>query len=296
MKPLNFLRDAIDSINKNVLPGCRFKYPSTAEEIKNRLEEATRAEKFILPNEGRILDDEMKALPDELKLPFPAVVLEYTCVTDSIGLPEQLHGKEKTTSAPKRIVIAMQEKDFITVFSVVFYEYENGERSWGFMPFKAIIMNEVKREPGSEAPKVSFGILPLTDDGMTYRLLGDGWEVNARVDIMDECRAVLEVVEALSCSNVGFSDHFSSAKPNLKQKKGKIPFDSYRVLTVQTSNSDSSKEPIKGTSHDGHASPREHVRRGHIRRYASGLKIWINNTIVNPGSGGKIMKTYSIVK
>jgi hypothetical protein len=37
-----------------------------------------------------------------------------------------------------------------------------------------------------------------------------------------------------------------------------------------------------------HRSPREHLRRGHIRIYQSGRRIWVNSTLVNAGVGGRI--------
>lgn len=42
------------------------------------------------------------------------------------------------------------------------------------------------------------------------------------------------------------------------------------------------------------ASPREHLRRGHIRRLEDGRKFWINAAVVAAGNGGKIHKDYGI--
>lgn len=42
-----------------------------------------------------------------------------------------------------------------------------------------------------------------------------------------------------------------------------------------------------------HASPKEHVRMGHKRTYASGKEVWVKETIVNEGSPrGKVDKDY----
>lgn len=43
-----------------------------------------------------------------------------------------------------------------------------------------------------------------------------------------------------------------------------------------------------------HASPREHTRRGHWRRYKSGKTIWIEDNVINAGTTGKVEKVYEI--
>jgi hypothetical protein len=75
-----------------------------------------------------------------------------------------------------------------------------------------------------------------------------------------------------------------------------LPFDSYRFLTVlvgKKPNSDNSNVTTLGTDR---STPREHLRRGHVRKYSSGLKIWINSMIINAGSESKILKTYVVNK
>jgi hypothetical protein len=44
-----------------------------------------------------------------------------------------------------------------------------------------------------------------------------------------------------------------------------------------------------------HASPRVHLRRGHIRRLP-GKNIWVNATIVGNSDLGVVIKDYSVTK
>jgi hypothetical protein len=72
-----------------------------------------------------------------------------------------------------------------------------------------------------------------------------------------------------------------------KKAKDALPFDSYHILTVDAPGGGN----LNGRS-GGHRSPREHLRRGHIRRYENGARIWVNATVVNAGIGGRVSKDY----
>jgi hypothetical protein len=48
---------------------------------------------------------------------------------------------------------------------------------------------------------------------------------------------------------------------------------------------EAAKETARMAKGGTHASPRPHLRRGHVRRYDNGKRIWINDMIVNAGKG-----------
>jgi len=101
---------------------------------------------------------------------------------------------------------------------------------------------------------------------------------------------LLNLLNALQCSNV----HIESAGPPRPQRKKastSLPFDEYHILTVDVPRSAGSTTGAGGT----HASPREHLRRGHIRRLQSGLKVWVNACVVGSGNAlGRIEKSYDV--
>lgn len=150
-------------------------------------------------------------------------------------------------------------------------------------------------------PPPSEGALrySLVMQGVVPKLctLGEAPVNDDMADWNAEMLVVMGLIEALSCSNI------TIVNPN-PQRKGKnakisLPEDTYRVLQVEVAASgevkSSREDPITGRR-----SPREHMKRGHIRRqwYPSSQehrKIWINNTIVNPGVGGKVLKNYQLV-
>ncbi|HHV7525115.1 TPA: hypothetical protein ACUNF5_006666 [Burkholderia orbicola] len=80
------------------------------------------------------------------------------------------------------------------------------------------------------------------------------------------------------------------AKLNKKREQnGKVPFFDYRVLAVRPSNAGD------GRGRGGqHASPKAHIRRGHIRRLER-KTVWVSDTLVNAGSArGVVVKDYAV--
>lgn len=298
-EPLNFVRQAYKDIESQIrLWG--YQDPRASTEFQRVMEECVDidTQKFIIPNTGRILDDRLEAIPDVLKLPFEKIVIEYTSISDNIGVVEQFLSKEKSESAPKRIIYAEEREGVINLYSIVEYKRPETGNKWFFMPYYASINCErnitVKEDisKGINANCVAIG------DGIALKTLGPGeWEKLAQLDLNDEVRALLEFLEALSCSNVGFSERISSLKkPKAKTKKANLPFDSYRFLTVLAGKKQFNNESDITAIMSDRSSPREHLRRGHVRKYSSGLKIWINSMIINAGIGGKISKTYIVDK
>ncbi len=103
---------------------------------------------------------------------------------------------------------------------------------------------------------------------------------------------VASAIEVFSCSNVTTVEHNPPKFINsLRTKKGKVPFFSYRTLhiTGERTESDSDSEQ-KGT----HASPRVHLRRGHIRTYANGRKVWVQPCLVGDKSKGLALHDYHV--
>ena len=106
--------------------------------------------------------------------------------------------------------------------------------------------------------------------------------------MMDECNSVMGLIEALSCKNVGIEALPQRKMNKGAMKRGALPFSSYHVLTVTNQS-----KHVKGYGDAHHRSPREHLRRGHIRRLTTG-NTWVNSTVVNAGIGSKIIKTYAL--
>lgn len=109
-------------------------------------------------------------------------------------------------------------------------------------------------------------------------------------DIGGEVRIVLELLEALSCRNVEQTiiqkcDKVLNAR---RINKGKLPLYEERILTIKVN-----AKQGTGTRTGTHESPRQHLRRGHIRRLETG-NIWVNACVVGSSEKGVIKKSYNV--
>jgi hypothetical protein len=269
--------------------------------VKTIFQTAFNAVKFVMPENGKIFDTKLAALPEIIKLPYESIVVEYEC-TNKGGLSEEHFGATKVAPARKRIVIASQRGDVITVVSMVCFNVNLIER-WQIQPYLACVLTNAKEEDylkNDELEKVfgdkvrgnnvieNLGVYFYDICGLAEKHFGGRWEENAYCDMMDECNSIMGLIEALSCKNVGIETLPRRKMNKGAMKRGALPFNDYHVLTV--TGQPKSAEAY-GDAH--HRSPREHLRRGHIRRLLTG-NTWVNSTVVNAGIGSKIIKTYAL--
>lgn len=295
MESLNYLRKASEYLRSTLIPSLKKRgFAGDAVATEAILTLAHNSEKFILPEGGRIFDDRLRGLPDKLTLPFPSIVIEYTSLKQE-GLVEKVF-PGGTTTATKRIVVALQQDDRIKIYSICSW---NEGPQWGMQPWYAEVTKNWDG-PMMDVPEVAAGVLPEQGkipglaislqkvDRLAERIAGPGWQKNAYYDMLDEINAVLSLIEALACSNVGH-EVIRARKPNKgAMKHGALPFDDYRVLVIKQQKGKTRSDGIG--SHD---SPREHLRRGHIRRLPD-KQIWVNPCVVNPGIGAKVDKQYNV--
>lgn len=301
MEAHNFLRQAIKGVGDFIEFSQKLKAPMTQDYCvmsMQLLREMQKSVKFIMPEGGRLFDTNLEALSEESKLPFEQIIIEYECKSNG-GLPEKVFGQESTKNARKRIVYAQQETDgTISVFSIVAFQSDSGRDVWVMQPFIAQLIpsgmvKNIEMKTPDNLPKNmnllnQFRIYFCDIGGQAHLSFGDKWEEHAYYDMNDEANAVLNLMEALSCKNVN-TEVLAVKKNKFQQRKhGALPYDEYRVLVVSNRNSNRA-ESGEGT----HRSPREHLRRGHIRRLPIG-NVWVNATVVNPGNHGKINKIYAI--
>jgi len=120
------------------------------------------------------------------------------------------------------------------------------------------------------------GVTPLSQVGAEY--------------VLNNVLIILKFIQLLNCSNITTETHQPSEKLNKKRlKRGKLPLFEYKTLVLPGTH-------VQAQEHQGgsHASPRWHVRRGHIRRLQNGNEIWVESCSVGSIKTGIINKDYRV--
>ena len=242
---------------------------ATAEKLNLIKTLAHLSTKFMLPVNGRFFeDDELKALDSDIeaRLPHQVIALEFP-----IAKGAYLTDAGQPT---KSVVFAWEADSDIQVRRCEFYEHAG---SWCVNDQLAV--PKVGAVLGLENGRRLIQARPVADPGFDARGPEEDWHAPT---------VLLSFLNALACSNVRVAR--SEPKKAGKKIKAALPFDTYHVLTI-----DVLGKAGDGAATGGHRSPREHLRRGHIRRLADGRRIWVNATVVAAGrSAGVVKKDYAV--
>lgn len=101
---------------------------------------------------------------------------------------------------------------------------------------------------------------------------------------------VLEFCDQLSTTHTEEVIQQASPKNNRRILDGKLPIWEVKTLVLKTPVTRTVSEHQGGT----HASPRQHIRRGHYRHYKSGKIAWVRDCIVGSLEQGFIHKDYRV--
>lgn len=275
------------------------------EFLKSLIKETNKAVKFILPSNGGIFNKPKGSLVGELKLPYPLMVLEY---------PIDL-GKNKDTNITKKVLVIRKINK--TDFECFMFEYAVPSvktylrrKQWVFYhrATKFEYMTEERKNQGyvSNFNENTFpydyrlsSSSVLTENEKQYMNAKD-FEIDnvefVNSSIMINSLTVVNFLELLNCENVSVEK--SKKIYTNKAKKACKDRDEYHILKftqVKVDPKDTVDNEIEPVySNSPQSSKREHLRRGHLRRYKSGKTIWIEHMVINEGIGNKVDKTYLI--
>lgn len=269
MEHLNFCRQfALQCMSGLLVPSLRFEHKTL---FAHGLDLCSASQKFILPRNGVLLEDlNLRGLDQDLplRLPHKFIAIEY--ISDS-------HVDDKTPiKSTKRIIFARESDEGILISPA---SYLDCDGTWAMYGTAIISRTAAFTKPTSGPLFVNS--FPIIDSPCV--------DPNPR-DFDGEICVILSFLNVLACSNVCIER--SEPRKAGKKIKAALPFDTYHVLTI-----DVAKSPGAGTGLTGisHRSPREHLRRGHIRRLEDGRRIWVNATVVAAGRGAaKVEKDYRV--
>lgn len=130
----------------------------------------------------------------------------------------------------------------------------------------------------------------------SYDFYDDDLTDNEQVEIAETYGSlvgvVLRMMAVIACSNVELIDNvkYSYKKKHGKVRKG-LPLYTYKTLHIKPS---ATQTKNISDSIGTHASPRLHLRRGHIRELQSGETTWVQSCMVGTKDNGIVEKEYSI--
>ncbi len=270
---------------------------SEREVVEDVRKSIMRAIHFGLPDCGQLLprsDHHGHPLNTTMvRPPFDSVVLEYSAVD---GLPLAV---DQVASTRRLVLITMSNLSGVQSVRVIPVPYVDKLRMWRLpvMAFHILLENTLR--PGGIYYNDDVRIVPepLLPRRLELAYRGRGLSLSEAVqnevgDATDELNAYFDLCMALSCRNVGTQTVAASKPLNLKRiKSGRAPLFDYRVLTLGGPGSAEVGESNAGLR----GSPRAHLRRGHVRRLASGAHTWVNAAFVNGGRGGFLHKSYRVL-
>jgi hypothetical protein len=328
---LNYSAHAIEGMKDvvNALPQHFVQSKRAIQVVSDMLRDAV---KFILPNCAELLDPEhvSQAHIDLLKLPFPVVAFEipwqkidaadagyrdHLKSTRRIALcwepgatPRELHALNGILEVFPQggvFVLPISWLDPIGIWNVgiggAFIPYENTLSAVD--PSKVTDLNAKAMEALNNAGLLprklrQFAAEPFIlqfehFDAIAAQSSRDVAFANIINDARDEAMALLQACAVLNCENVGTRDIEAPGKLNKARiAKGKQPFFSYKVLSIAADRPADTSSDGTGT----HASPRLHLRRGHLRRLP-GKTVWVRAAVIGSGSAaGVVSKDYRLTR
>lgn len=224
------------------------------------------AKKFALPFNGVVfLDPDLRALDGdmELRLPAECIALEFRCFIEGVETKRVIFAREVQDSHERGILITP------IAWLPELNAWATKDSVW--MPVTGYLDRSTPGETGFYA--ITLGKKNEPEKGTE-----------------NDLSTLLGFLNALACSNV----HIEGQPPKKlgKKIKASLPFDTYHVLTIDVGRQHTDQK--NGDRVQGRH-PREHLRRGHIRRLSDGRRIWVNATVVAASSsGGAVHKDYLV--
>lgn len=332
VQALNYCAHAVKDL-RELEAILRSSAPESARVFRRLIDMLQHSVKFILPNCCDLIDpNELRqAHLDLTRLPFPCVAFEAPWEKED-GI-EQL-GDFQQTPATKRIALcweASPEYELLPGLNSILDAFPEGGvfvlpiywgpeyRRWivalggSFVPYENT-MQDMKLEESLPASRIAhaatieagltkskgkqfraepFYLLPEFYEKTLAAYGGNRDKAYAQIilDSHDEVQTVVQACSVINCANVTTAEISAPAALNKKrQEKGKQPFFSYKVLQL----SDERREAGKASAGGSHASPRMHLRRGHLRRLESKV-VWVRPAMVNAGANtGVVLKDYAV--
>lgn len=243
---------------------------------------------FVLPDDGHMIDSKTACTIelDNCNLPFPMIALEYKNTYEADA--ETVSG----TWFPDSTILLVEDQRQETGKYVVAVPLWNDGGKWipGSIAIAIGPKSSIEVLP-SGTLNMKFNVIEFLEGNEVRDLQGEAYEKAVR-DLTDEALVLAHFCLLCNCDNVSPVRIFApSAKLiSASERRGRLPPDEYYVLDCFIGEHVERNDERGGS----HASPRFHVRRGHIRRLPDGRRTWVKQCSVGDVSNGRIDKDYRV--
>ena len=277
--------------------------------------------KFMFPEEGRMFTDTKLLLPG---LPYPVTVIEFPFSREGKGEPgiASAHAMKRVAiavdieNAPGKI-LSLCYQAIATAYVGHVFNFEGfkfselmGKETCRFKQFlyssgndPQFFVFQLGGFKGGDWLVVPSCAVVYKDGYWSHHCVGDtGLEFLDMIkksgkdeeeihegNIIGALTAVYQLSTALSYNNVT-TERFCSYPRTLRRKNNKKkPIFEYHILTIKPGKNQ------QGTAQGGtNASPRVHLRRGHLREYQPWSFTWVQPCVVGSKKLGVIHKDYKV--
>jgi len=161
---------------------------------------------------------------------------------------------------------------------------------WEELPDESVMLILGQRRRDKTWGTLSPTIIKRMGQEFEINLIGNNKE-NMET-IRDIHAHALNFFYVLGCSNVELIDHPAPKALNKKRERsGKMPILEFKTLTLKLDG----KRGVGPRGTGTHASPRVHLRRGHVRQLQSGKRVWVQPCVVG-SNHGMVLKDYRVVR
>jgi hypothetical protein len=281
--------------------------PSKTAEASEHLDEYVRVfsdrniPSFVLPDNGEIVkfDTECEMTMDNFHMPFRQCFLEYKY---SAEYHSNMNPNEDKFAPESVIILVEHHEEAKQMRLTPFFKTTTAGRPNSISNksmFHPTFLSVMFR-PESKIKVTKKGVrMEGVNPGMIDTPITRGISVEEIKQMMsefaDEVRAVVHFAMLSACANVKPQKVFTPSSTALEwaRDKRRSPPSDYWVLDVYM-NDQEEKETTSGTRTGGHAPPRFHVRRGHVRVLATGKSTWVRQTTVGNPELGRVDKDYRV--
>lgn len=153
----------------------------------------------------------------------------------------------------------------------------------------SVVLVVAQRERNKKFSTPLPTVVTIGDDGV-FNYKRFGFDANAEKVISRAHAYALNLFYVLGCSNVEATNNSALTALNKKRARaGKYPVLEYKTLVLKVNGQASNGQPQGGS----HASPRVHLRRGHVRHLDSGRRVWVQACVVG-STHGMVLKDYRV--